>query len=227
VGWRAPKKETIRYVDAAVLVLLVGLAGSRAAYVAVNWGYYGSNLEEIVQVWKGGLSGIGALAGALIGTGVIAIWWRLSAGVLADTCLPLAGSMTITSWLGCWVGACAYGAPSSEWWALPGPDEWGVLVRRVPVQLMGALLTLLLLIGLEWLGRRWQTGVTASAGLFGISAVIFGLSYLRSDPMPIWKGLRLEAWGSAALMVLSAGIVVVLLVRWRLRPSMVSSKRTT
>jgi len=193
--------------------------------VAVNLRYYASHAGEIFQVWQGGLSSIGALAGAVIGIAVMAAWWRLPAGLLADVCWPLAGSITVTSWMGCWVSMCAYGAPSSGWWAVAGRDEWGVLASRVPVQLIGASLTLFILVLLELPGKRWPPGLAASIGWFGISAIVFGLSYLRADPMPIWNGLRLEAWGAVLLMALSAGLVVVLLVRWRARPRPVPSRR--
>ena len=63
VGWRAPRKETIHYLDAAGFTLFIALVGSRAFAVAVNWGYYASHPIEIVQVWLGGLSSIGAIAG--------------------------------------------------------------------------------------------------------------------------------------------------------------------
>jgi hypothetical protein len=47
--------------------------------------------------------------------------------------------------------------------------------------------------------------------------VIFGLSYLRSDPTPIWNGLRLDAWGALGLMIFSGITVVVLLSNWKLK----------
>jgi prolipoprotein diacylglyceryltransferase len=226
-GWRAPQKETIRYMDAEVLVLLLVLAGSRVGFVVVNGSYYAGHLGEIFQVWLGGLSSIGALAGAVIGIPIVSAWFRLPVGLLADISLPLASSLAITSWLGCWAGMCAYGAQSNAWWALPGRDEWGVVAARLPVQLMGAVLTLVLLILLEWLGKRWPPGLSATLGLFGLSAIVFGLSYLRVDPVPVWRGWRLEAWGAAVLMAISAGIVVVLLVQWRLRPRPARSRRVT
>jgi len=225
-GWRAPKKEAIRYVDAAACALLISLVGSRAMAVALNWGYYAAHPREIFQVWLGGLSGIGALGGVMIAVIIIAKWWKLPMGVLADTLLPLVGALTITSWLGCWVGTCAYGLPSNAWWAVPARDEWGLLAARVPVQLVGALSTLVLIWLMDWAGRRVQlAGLAAGIGMFSISAIIFSLSYWRVDPMPIWQGLRYEAWGAIVLMILSAVIVVVLLVRWKLKKLPVPNKR--
>ncbi len=217
-GWRAPRKETIRYVDAAVMSLLVALLASRAMYVAVDWGYYAAHPLEIVEVWQGGLSGTGALIGGVLAVVILATGLKFPAGVLADTLLPLAGALTVTSWLGCWLGTCAYGQASTAWWAVPGRDEWGVLAGRVPVQLMGASLTLLLTWLIDGWGRRLQVaGLSAATGLLGMASMIFALSYLRADPVPIWRGLRLEAWGALGLMALSACTVVVLLVRCKLK----------
>lgn len=215
-GWRAPTKESIRYLDAGVLTLLGALLGSRAITVAVNWAYYQSHIAEIYQVWLGGLSGVGALFGGVLAIFILGGWLKIHVGVLADMLLPLAGTMTVTAWLGCWMDRCGYGWPSTAWWALPAHDEWGVLAGRIPVQLLGALSTLILI----WLLDRSSTrlpvkGMSASLGLFGISAMIFTLSYLRADPTPIWYGLRLEAWGAIGLMIFSALSEVVLLFYWK------------
>lgn len=217
-GWRAPKKETMRYLDAGVWTLFGALLGSRAVTVAVNFNYYQTHPGEIVQVWLGGLSGIGALAGGILALFIVAQWWKIPGGLLADTLLPLAGALTVTAWLGCWVDRCGYGVPSNAWWAIPGRDEWGVLAYRVPVQQMGATLTLIFFWLLDRVGKCLPVaGLNASIGVFGLSAVVFGLSYFRADPAPIWHGLRLEAWGAIGLMSFSTLLVVVLLLRWKFR----------
>ena len=216
--WRAPEKEASRYLEAGLWVLLGALVGSRAMTVVVNFTYYQSHPGEIVQVWLGGLSGMGALAGGILVIIILALWWKLPVGKLADMLLPLAGTLTIAAWLGCWVDSCGYGLASDMWWALPGRDEWGVLTNRVPVQLMGAIITLVLIWLLDWAGKRLPIpGLNAAIGLFGMSAVIIALSFLRADPTPIWNGLRLEAWGAIGLIIFSLSSVVVLLSRWKIR----------
>jgi prolipoprotein diacylglyceryltransferase len=218
VVWRAPEKESSRYLDAALIILFGTLVGSRAMTVAVNFGYYQNHPGEIIQVWQGGLSGIGAMAGGIIMIIVMAVWWKLPAGKLADVLLPLAGAIAITAWLGCWVDSCAYGYAADHWWALPGRDEWGVNANRVPVQLLGAILTLIVVWSLDWAGKRLAIpGLMSAIGLFGLSAVLFGLSFLRADPSPIWNSLRLEAWGAIGLMVFSLLLMVVILLRWKFR----------
>lgn len=217
-GWRAPQKDRIRYLDAGVLTLLGALFGSRALTVAVNWTYYQSHPVEIYQVWLGGLSSIGAMIGGLLAIFILGAWLKIHVGVLADVLLPLAGTMAVTAWMGCWVDRCGYGLPSNSWWALPARDEWGVLADRVPVQLLGAITTLILIWLLDRTGMRLPVkGMNATLGLFGVSAVVFVLSYLRADPTPIWNGFRLEAWGALGLMVISSLTVVVLLIYWKYR----------
>jgi phosphatidylglycerol:prolipoprotein diacylglycerol transferase len=217
-GWRAPNKETIRYLDAGLVALFGALVGGRSFSVVVNFPYYQAHPAEIYQVWLGGLSGIGALVGGILALIIIAGWWKIPIGLLADTLLPLAGALTVTSWLGCWLDRCSYGFPYSTWWALPARDEWGILANRTPVQLLGATLTLLVIWLLERSSKSFPIqGLSAGLGFFGISTVLFALSYLRADPAPIWYGLRLDAWGAITLMIFSGFIVVVLLIRWRIR----------
>jgi phosphatidylglycerol---prolipoprotein diacylglyceryl transferase len=218
VSWRAPQKDRLRYLDAALLTLVGALLGGRLVAVAVDWAYYGAHPGEIFQVWKGGLSGIGALVGGALVVIILSSLWKIPLGVLADAMLPLAGTLTIAAWMGCWMDGCSYGLPANAWWALPARDEWGVVANRIPVQLIGAILTLLLIWLLDWGSRYFPVqGLGAAIGLFGLSAVIFGLSYLRIDPTPIQDGLRLEAWGALGLMIFSIIAVVVLLSWWKLK----------
>jgi prolipoprotein diacylglyceryltransferase len=226
-SWRAPQKELLRYIDAAVMILFIALLGGRALFVAVHWTYYGSHLGEILQVWLGGLSGIGALAGGSLAVIIIALIMKLPMGVLADVLLPLAGTLTVSAWLGCWFDRCAYGLPSQAWWAIPQQDEWGVLANRVPVQLMGAAFTLILIWFLDQLGRQLAVhGLRGVLGVLAVSLVIFALSYLRADPAPIWNGLRLDAWGALMLIIVCLAVVVVLLLDWKFRKKVSTSSRS-
>jgi phosphatidylglycerol:prolipoprotein diacylglycerol transferase len=218
VSWRAAQKERLRYLDASLVALFGALVGSRMLAVAVNWTYYQAHIGEVFQVWKGGLSSTGALWGGILAVIIISWVWRKPLGLLADTLFPLAGTLAIAAWMGCWLGGCSYGVAADIWWALPSRDEWGVVASRVPVQLIGAAATLLIIWLLDTVGRRLPVrGMGAMLGLLGLSAVLFGLSYLRIDPTPIWRGLRLEAWGALGLMILSGLTVVVLLAYWQVK----------
>jgi phosphatidylglycerol:prolipoprotein diacylglycerol transferase len=211
IAVRAPKKLTLRYIDAALGVLVSALVVSRLVYALTNWGYFHLHPGEIFQVWLGGLSAPGALLGAFLGMLFLRAVQAFFLGPLADGLLPLLGTLSIAAWLGCWSDGSAYGVSSASWIALPAADEWGVVAPRLPVQLLGALLTLGLFIGLEQ-GRSLlrRPGLAASLGLLGWGLIFFGLSFLRADPGQQWSGLRLEAWG--ALGAITVGLVVFILV---------------
>jgi prolipoprotein diacylglyceryltransferase len=212
--WRAPQKDLSCYMTAGVWALFGTLIGSRAATVIINFPYYQTHPGEIFQVWLGGLSGIGALAGGVVSIFIVSKWKNIDRGALADALFPLAGTVMVTAWLGCWLDSCSYGLPSNAWWALPAMDEWGVTASRVPVQLIGALSTLAMIWLLEVATRRFPTcGLSALIGLLGLSTEMFLLSFLRADPTPILNGLRLDAWGALGLMVLSAAGVLVTSMR--------------
>lgn len=222
-GWRAPKNEAMRYLDAGLGILFFTLVGSRAFSVAAAWSYYQTHPLEIVLVWLGGLSGVGALAGGLLGMIIIALMFKFPLGILADTFLPLSGTLAIAAWLGAWINGTAYGAPSATWLALPAHDEWGSLLNRVPVQPLGAILSLSVILLLDWASKRLPIkGTGAMLGLFGLSSVILGLSFLRADPAQTVSGLRLEAWGALGLMIISLLMLVVLLLGWNYRRRMSS-----
>ena len=46
--------------------IVIGIIGARAYFVIFNWDYYGNNLGEILQVWKGGLAIHGGIIAALL-----------------------------------------------------------------------------------------------------------------------------------------------------------------
>jgi len=219
VAWRAPDKEVLYYLDAGLLVLLGGLLGGRAVFVAANWVYYQSHLLEIFAVHRGGFSWTGALAGGLLVLALVAAISHTSLGVLTDAMLPLLATLTISGWLGCWLDGCAYGPRTDRWWGFPVMNEWGQTEPRWPTQLLGALLTLALFWLLDlshaWLevrGRSPRPGTFAILGVLILSLEMFALSYLRVDPSHMWNGFRLEAWVALGFAVLAALVLVVSLL---------------
>ena len=220
IAWRAPEQQVLVYLDAGLLALLGGLLGGRAAFVATNWAYFQSHPLEIPVFHRGGYSWAGALAGGLLALALVAAIKRISLGLLADAMLPLLATLTVTGWLGCWLGGCAYGPLTDRWWGFLVTNEWGQTALRWPTQLLGATLTLVLFLLLDW-SRAWlaargksaRPGTFALLGLLLLSLEMFALSYLRVDPSRMWNGFRLEAWaalGFAALAALALGFSLLL-----------------
>lgn len=225
VVWRAPGKQALRYLDAGLLALLGGLLGGRAVFVAGTWSYYQHHPAEVFAVHRGGFSWGGALAGGLLALAVVAALKHISLGQLADAMLPLLATLTVASWLGCWLGGCAYGPQTNRWFGFPVTNEWGQATLRVPTQLLGAVLTLALFWSLDWIrailiarGKPARPGVFALLGLLLLSLEMFALSYLRVDSSRMWNGFRLEAWAALGFAILAVLLLVISLLLSRNQP---------
>lgn len=216
VAYRSPEKQALRNVDAGIAALGGALIGGRAVHVMVNWGYFQEHLAEIPEVWNGGTSGLGALAGSIFTIVLLSIFINRSIGELGDALLPLAATLISATWMGCWLDGCAYGATVDVWWGIQSRDEWGMLLPRVPVQLVGAVLTIGLFWALEQITDRLpMAGQAAGLALLGLSLELFGLSFLRVDPIPYWRGMRLDAWGALTLIGLAClYLIYTLLHMW-------------
>jgi prolipoprotein diacylglyceryltransferase len=204
VAWLGPEKLALRRFDQGIRRLRGAWLGGRLAHMAMGWSYYSEHVPEIPQLWLGGFSGAGALAGGLLALVLLAIFTHQQLGELADIYLPLATVLAISGWLACWLDGCAYGAETIAWWALPARDEWGELLSRVPLQLLAATLTL----GWFWLLDRnrkqlQQAGQATSLALLGMGLIIFLVSFLRVDPSQTWWGWRPETWAGLAFSLLA------------------------
>ncbi len=210
VAWQSHPRQSRPLVDTGLIVLVGALVAGRGGYVSLNWPYFQSHPWEIPQVWLGGFSGLGALAGGLL-TLVVAAWLsHQPPGPLVDAMLPLLTTLAVSAWIACWREGCAYGSVTAGWWGVPARDEWGILDKRQPVQILGALLTLGLFWGLERVRQRLPIpGTIAGLGVTGLCLIVFVLSFLRADPIPIWRGLRLDAWAALAV---SSGTLLALTI---------------
>lgn len=202
-------------VDAGLASLAAGLVGARLAYVAAHATYFVENLGEILAVWQGGLSWAGGALGAAFGLAIFALFTRQDGWRLADHLVLPAVGVAGAAWLGCLLDGWAYGLPmESGWGAVPSSGLLAESVRRWPTQWLGILASLATLACLVWLAPRLRRpGLLASIGLAMISAACLGLSVVRADPVPLVHGLRLEAIGSAVLLIASLAMCGVLAMR--------------
>jgi phosphatidylglycerol:prolipoprotein diacylglycerol transferase len=212
VALEAPRKQVVPALNAGLWALAGGLAGARLAHVAAHWSYFSERGIELVLIQRGGLAWPGALAGGLLAAVLYAGMSHQNPGALLDLLIPLGTAVAVGAWLACWLDGCAYGAPAAGWWGLPALDEWGEWGRRVPVQLIGALLTL----GVYALVQRARAFLPApgEATLLAValfSTGMFALSWLRADPALLAGPLRLEAWAALAF---AAAAVIGLLALW-------------
>lgn len=195
--WHAPDERAGERLLSGSLVMIAALLSARLAYLASHWQYFRTHPNDILTLPFGGLTWAGALAGGLIAVFLIASFRQEPAALLADALVPLLTALGVAAWLGCWLDGCAYGQPSEAWYRLPGRDEWGNLINRVPVQFMGATLILFTGFLCDRFSRRAGQAATLTLGLLGLQMLL--LTDLRADPAPIWQGLRLNSWASLVL----------------------------
>jgi phosphatidylglycerol:prolipoprotein diacylglycerol transferase len=80
-------------IDKYITYLIIGMfIGARSFYVFIyNWDYYSNNLDELLAVWKGGLSFHGALCGMIVASYIIAKKYNLNFFVMGDS-MAVAGT---------------------------------------------------------------------------------------------------------------------------------------
>jgi len=211
LAWRSEPRAARPRVVLGLAVLAGGLIGGRLAFVAVYAAYYRAHPNEILALPLGGLSWPGAALGGLLVW--MAMAWLQKNALLqtADVLVPLFASISLAAWLGCWLDGCAYGQPSEAWYALPAVDEWGNLAPRWPLQPLGALLSLLILIAHDWARTRAgqpYPGRVASFGFLALALAWWLLTTLRADPAPRWNGQRLDAWAALGFLLLAAILAI-------------------
>lgn len=202
--WGREGRERKWRLDLGLGVLIGALFGARAGFVAGNWSYFQSNKVEIPQVFLGGLSWAGALGGGLLALILVAGMKRQPVGVSGDAVLPMLTTISVCAWLGCWLDGCAYGQPVETWWGLPARDEWGVIALRWPLQLIGALFSVVWFETLSRFAGRFMPGLEFWLGLTGLSGGMLLLSFLRADVSRVWLGMRADSWAAIALVAFSA-----------------------
>ncbi|MBL6966406.1 MAG: prolipoprotein diacylglyceryl transferase [Anaerolineales bacterium] len=197
---QAEPKQRPRHLNAGMWVVLGAVLGGRSLHIIIDWSYYRAHFIEIPQLWLGGFSVCGALAGFAIMLFLIAFLGDIN----PDALLPVITSLSVSLWLGCWSSAYLYGAQTAAVWGFPLRDEWGEIVLRWPLQPVGTLLTILTAWGVDAArARGWiqAPGLAASLAV-ACFAIIFGAAdSLRVDPVPLWRNISPDGWLAFTLAI--------------------------
>jgi phosphatidylglycerol:prolipoprotein diacylglycerol transferase len=214
IAWRAPAKQAAVQIDAGLSALAGGMIGARLAYVAFHLGAFRDQPWRALGFWEGGLSWVGGALGAILGLSAYARLAGRSPWGLADALAVPATIVATGAWAGCLVDGCAYGRRADFGLLTPrSTDMLGFVAPRWPTQPIGVFVSLGAIVLLEWLSRRRPPeGSMACVALALVAASSLGLSFLRGDPVPVWQGLRLEAIGAAAALIVG---LAILALRWR------------
>ncbi len=181
----------LHWLDAGLGGLLGGVVGARLLHVLLNLAYFRDHAAEALNLRAGGLSGHGALYGALLGVWLAARWRRVSFRAAADVLALLWPLGMIAAWAGCLAASCGYGAEVRTladfpaWAVSETADIYGTVAPRYNTQWFGLWLGagLLILSGLVTL-VGWLRGYRLWL-ILGLSATgLFVLGFFRGDGAP-------------------------------------------
>jgi len=197
------KEDKFFLLDAGLGALFLCLIGARTGFVLRNLPYFIINQVEIPQLWLGGLSWPGALIGFTLALVSIHLIWREPLGEMADSFLPLLGLVVLAAWLTGWGSGVGYGFETSAWYGIPVRDILGLVSKRWPLPILGAVFSGVWIIGtiLFPLKKIREPGFRAVVAVAGLTAINLLLSFFREDPAPKFFNLRWESWFSIAFLV--------------------------
>ncbi|NOQ40765.1 MAG: hypothetical protein GQ562_10655 [Anaerolineales bacterium] len=209
-AWMAAERKRFT-IDAGIGLLFAGLLGARIGYILLNWSFFRNHADQMPQIWLGGVSWPGALMGAGIALLGIHLIWKEPLAELADSYLPLVGTVAVAIWMTGWGAGVGYGPRTNAWFGIPVRDLFGVIENRWPLPILGAGLSAGWITGLVLLPlKQWKVkpGWKAVLGITGIVVINGVISLFRVDPAPLLWGIRGEVWFSIALLVCIGGTIL-------------------
>lgn len=135
---RAWDLDEEKILDLVLLTFFGSLLGARLFFILLNFSFFADNLLKIILVTRyPGLSFWGGVLGGWLTLYYFLRRKRLDFWQYADiAAVGFLGGLILGD-IGCFLGGCGFGIPSSLFFALP---VVGVVGKRFPVQIMEALL---------------------------------------------------------------------------------------
>ena len=224
-----------------VALVLIGFAvftGARLHFILTHPSLLRGGLLDIFRVWSGGIHAGGAIAFFAFSAPVVARWFRIPIGKLADAFAPTLGVGIAVARLGCFLQGCCFGTVCRWPWGISFPKEayiyhfhrsLGVLPPDAtqtapihPLQLYFAGMGLLVTGAALWLHpRKRYDGQVALVALLVYSAGSAVLEFFRADyyPQVYWGPLPQLEWVALALTAASLAALAVAELRHRHRSS--------
>ena len=209
-----PRPGVISLDDLLVYAALGVVAGGRLGYVLFyNPAFYLDNPQEIIAVWRGGMSFHGGLAGAALGVWIFARRTRTSALTVADIACAAAPIGLCLGRIANFIKPELWGRETDVDWAMVFPDA-GPMPRH-PSQLYEAGLEGIALFILLWLVVR-AGGLRRPGLATGVFAIGYGLArifcefFREPDPQLgfLFGGATMGMLLSLPLIAIGAGFLV-------------------
>jgi prolipoprotein diacylglyceryltransferase len=198
----APKGQVSATFDTCLAGLLGAIVLGRAFHVALNWLYFGENLQMVSRIHEqGGINWHGAVLGAFFAGALVAKFRHLSISDFLLRLSPILPLIAFAGWYGAASSGTAYGLPVEHMADYPAFFTWierdiyGLVSPRFAVQPLGMIWTGLLFVLaviLQWRGSFVKHRLPLILLLLCIGALALG--FLRGDYALMSAGLRAEQW---------------------------------
>ncbi|MGW1803191.1 prolipoprotein diacylglyceryl transferase family protein [Streptomyces sp. NPDC001984] len=187
------------------------LAGSVVGYFTAKAYYMVQHRQRLRQFARSGTCIQGFLLGAFGTALAVVAGAGIPVGTWLDVAAPGAFLAMATARPGCFLGGCCVGRPTTSRWGVWSSDR-RVGIRRVPTQLMEALLALALGAATLAADLTWHPSVPGTLFVSAMAAYTFGrqlLFPLRAEARKTKTGRPLTA--VAALLVLLTALTAPIL----------------
>jgi prolipoprotein diacylglyceryl transferase len=216
--WAARGHDPQQISNLALWAVPAGVIGARAYHVASDYERFQGEWLEAFEIWTGGLSIWGAVAGGVLGAW---IWCRRTStpfAELLDTLAPALPLAQAIGRLGNWWNQELYGKPTDLPWALEidlehREDGYQQHETFPPMFLYEMLWNLGLVGVLLWAERRFRLrrGRLFALYVCGYTAGRLWIEIMRIDPAREVLGVRLNVWTS--LIAFAGGALYLVLRR--------------
>jgi prolipoprotein diacylglyceryl transferase len=208
--WVARGGDAKTFNDMAVWIVIGGVVGARVYHVISDYDLFTDDWLRVFEIWKGGLSIWGVIAGGAIAAIILTRIKHVGTLVLMDCIAPgLLAAQAIGRW-GNYFNQELFGGPTDLPWGLeisPSKRPPGYLNVETfhPTFLYESLYCLFLLGLVLVVERRFRLRKGQLFALY-LATYTFGRFFfenLRIDTAHEIAGLRLNAWVSAGVCILS------------------------
>lgn len=206
VRWRRAGNDSKVIGEIAVPVVVAGVIGARIYHLFTGYKWSDGGVTGALEIWKGGLSIWGAVAGGLIAVVFLARRRHLDALALLDAMGPaVVVAQAIGRW-GNWFNQELFGKPSKLPWALeidPAHRPLGYELTKTfqPTFLYESIWCLLVFATIVWLERH-RGLVKGQAFALYVAMYSFGRIFfeaMRVDPASKIFGIRFNLLLAAVL----------------------------
>jgi prolipoprotein diacylglyceryl transferase len=200
-----------QWQDVVVWIVIGGVVGARLYHVATDSEKFYDNWIRVVEIWKGGLSIWGVVAGGLIAVFIVCRVKKIDTFLMTDAIAPgLLAAQAIGRW-GNYFNQELFGKPTTLPWGLEidrvnRPPGYAHFATFHPTFLYESLYCVALLVLLLWVERRWRLHTGQLSALY-LATYCFGRFWfenLRIDEAKHVAGMRINAWVS--LLVFLIGV---------------------